>query len=73
MEVVVVVVVVGSTVVVGGTVVGSSVVVVSVVQQSADISSYPGEKYKHLKTKFKKKQLLHYSESSSCSQFQKNI
>jgi len=53
-EVVVVVVVVGSTVVVGGTVVGSSVVVVSVAQQSADISSYPGEKYKHLKTKLKK-------------------
>jgi len=53
-EVVVVVVVVGSTVVVGGTVVGSSVVVVSVAQQSVDISSYPGEKDKHLKIKFKK-------------------
>jgi len=73
-EVVVVVVVVGSTVVVGGTVVGSSVVVVSVAQQSTDITSYSGEKDKHLKIKFKKEQLLHYSESSSelrsgCSQF----
>ena len=54
MEVVVVVVVVGSTVVVGGAVVGSSVVVVSVAQQSTDITSYSGEKDKHLKIKLKK-------------------